>query len=36
MDLLLDTHAFIWFMEGDKTLPPKSIKAIKILVINVI
>lgn len=29
MDLLLDTHAFIWFMEGDKSLPPKSIKAIK-------
>ena len=29
MDLLLDTHAFIWFMEGDDSLPAKSIKAIK-------
>ena len=29
MDLLLDTHAFIWFMEGDDSLPEKSINAIK-------
>jgi PIN domain nuclease of toxin-antitoxin system len=29
MDLLPDAHAFIWFMEGDDSLPAKSIKAIK-------
>lgn len=29
MDLLLDTHAFIWFMDGDDSLPERSINAIK-------
>lgn len=29
MDLLLDTHALIWFINGDKLLPDKSIKLIK-------
>ena len=29
MDLLLDTHAFIWFISGDAALPPKVIDAIK-------
>mgnify|MGYP001060713501 CR=1 FL=1 len=29
MDLLLNTHAFIWFMEGDNSLPQKAINAIK-------
>jgi hypothetical protein len=24
MDLLLDTHAFIWFVENDKQLPTKT------------
>ena len=26
MDLLLDTHAFLWFITGDKQLPEKIIK----------
>ena len=29
MDLLLDTHALIWFINGDKQLPDKSVKRIK-------
>jgi len=29
MDLLLDTHAFIWFISGDASLPPKVLDAIK-------
>jgi PIN domain nuclease of toxin-antitoxin system len=29
MDLLLDTHAFIWFISGDAALPQKVIDAIK-------
>ena len=29
MDLLLDTHALIWFINGDDQLPEKSIKLIK-------
>ena len=29
MDLLLDTHAFIWFISGDSSLPPKVLDAIK-------
>ena len=29
MDLLLDTHAFIWFMDGDNSLPEMSVNAIK-------
>ena len=29
MDLLLDTHALIWFMNGDNQLPEKSILLIK-------
>jgi len=29
MELLLDTHAFIWFMDGDNSLPEKAIVAIK-------
>ncbi|MFB2120394.1 type II toxin-antitoxin system VapC family toxin [Parapedobacter sp. 2B3] len=29
MNLLLDTHAFIWFMEGDKTLPKSCRQAIE-------
>ncbi|MGN6531101.1 MAG: type II toxin-antitoxin system VapC family toxin [Ginsengibacter sp.] len=29
MDLLLDTHAFIWFMDGDDSMPERSINAIK-------
>lgn len=28
MDLLLDTHAFIWFMEGDNSLSKSSRQAI--------
>jgi len=28
MELLLDTHALIWFLNGDKQLPEKSIKLI--------
>jgi PIN domain nuclease of toxin-antitoxin system len=29
MNLLLDTHAFLWFIGGDKQLPEKSIELIK-------
>lgn len=29
MDLLLDTHALIWFINGDKKLPEKSVEMIK-------
>ena len=29
MNLLLDTHAFIWFMEGSKALPKSSRQAIE-------
>jgi PIN domain nuclease of toxin-antitoxin system len=29
MELLLDTHALIWFFNGDKQLPEKSIELIK-------
>ena len=29
MDLLLDTHALIWFINGDNQLPEKSILLIK-------
>jgi PIN domain nuclease of toxin-antitoxin system len=29
MELLLDTHALIWFINGDTKLPEKSIKLIK-------
>lgn len=29
MDLLLDTHTFIWFINGDKALPDKLKKTIK-------
>ncbi len=29
MDLLLDTHALIWFINGDHNLPDKSIQLIK-------
>ncbi|PSL46046.1 PIN domain nuclease of toxin-antitoxin system [Chitinophaga niastensis] len=29
MQLLLDTHAFIWFVAGDDSLPPKVVAAIK-------
>ena len=29
MELLLDTHALIWFLNGDKQLPEKSIRLIK-------
>ena len=29
MDLLLDTHAFIWFINGDSALPQKVVDAIK-------
>ena len=28
MQLLLDTHAFIWFITGDRALPQKAIDAI--------
>jgi len=28
MNLLLDTHALIWFINGDNQLPDKSIKLI--------
>lgn len=28
-DLLIDTHVFIWLMEGDETLPPKVQKLLK-------
>lgn len=29
MQLLLDTHTFIWFISGDNTLPPQVINVIK-------
>lgn len=29
MELLLDTHAFIWFIDGDNSLPEKAVVAIK-------
>lgn len=29
MELLLDTHAFIWFIDGDNSLPEKAVDAIK-------
>jgi PIN domain nuclease of toxin-antitoxin system len=29
MDLILDTHTLIWFMNGDQKLPDKSIKRIR-------
>lgn len=29
MELLLDTHAFIWFISGDPALPQKVVDAIK-------
>jgi len=29
MNLLLDTHAFLWFIGGDKQLPDKSVELIK-------
>lgn len=29
MDLLLDTHTFIWFISGDAALPQKALNAIK-------
>jgi PIN domain nuclease of toxin-antitoxin system len=29
MDLLLDTHAFIWFINGDAALPQKVVDVIK-------
>jgi PIN domain nuclease of toxin-antitoxin system len=29
MDLLLDTHALIWFINGDMKLPDKSVNLIK-------
>jgi PIN domain nuclease of toxin-antitoxin system len=29
MDLLLDTHALIWFINGDKQLPNRSIQLIQ-------
>ena len=29
MELLLDTHALIWFINGDDQLPGKSVKLIK-------
>ena len=28
MDLLIDTHAFLWFITGDKQLPDKIVKLI--------
>ncbi len=34
MDILLDTHALIWFINGDKQLPEKSINLIKNLKTN--
>ena len=34
MDILLDTHALIWFINGDKQLPDKAINLIKDLTIN--
>ena len=29
MQLLLDTHTFIWFISGDQALPQKALNAIK-------
>lgn len=29
MELLLDTHTLLWFINGDEQLPPKSIQLIK-------
>jgi PIN domain nuclease of toxin-antitoxin system len=29
MQLLLDTHTFIWFISGDQALPQKALDAIK-------
>lgn len=29
MQLLLDTHAFIWFISGDQALPQRALNAIK-------
>ncbi len=29
MELLLDTHALIWFINGNSQLPDKSVKLIK-------
>ena len=29
MELLLDTHAFIWFIDGDNSLPEKAVNTIK-------
>ena len=29
MDILLDTHALIWFINGDSRLPDKSVEIIK-------
>ena len=29
MEILLDTHAFIWFINGDNKLPSKPLKLIK-------
>ncbi|MEO8820646.1 MAG: type II toxin-antitoxin system VapC family toxin [Ginsengibacter sp.] len=29
MELLLDTHAFIWFIDGDNSLPEKAVHTIK-------
>jgi PIN domain nuclease of toxin-antitoxin system len=29
MQLLLDTHAFIWFISGNNILPKKVVDAIK-------
>lgn len=34
MDLLLDTHALIWFINGDNQLPDKSVNLIKNLEIR--
>ena len=28
MDLLIDTHAFLWFITGDKQLQEKTVKLI--------
>lgn len=28
MDLLLDTHAFLWYITGDKQLPDKIVEKI--------
>ena len=34
MDILLDTHALIWFINGDDQLPDKAIDLIKDIKIN--